>query len=141
MSLVKFKQYIGVLLFLVLMSLGVYFEGQQRIVFLVSALSLMIFLKEPDVALCFLAQTFMCDDLKLAPSLSFSSIAALILILKTFVFGRKHNFNQKYIAIVYCIILLQTATILIYNNELINIIRLSINLLVLLYHISWRTPE
>ena len=137
MSLVKYKQYGGVLLFLTLMSLGVYFEGQQRVVFLVSALTLMTFFKEPDVALCFLAQTFMCDDLKLAPSLSFSSIAALILIIKTFIFCRKHNFSQKYIVTIYCIILLQVATILIYNNEIINIIRLGINLLVLLYFINY----
>ena len=87
MNLFKFKSYIGVLLFLVFMSLGVYLENSQRFVMLITALGIMVFLKEESVALCFFAQTFMCDSLELVPSLSFSSLAALVLLIKTFIFG------------------------------------------------------
>lgn len=140
MRLLEYKQYFGyfgVLLFLILLSLGVYFEGFERLVMLACALGFMLILKEEDAALCFFSQTFLCDSLELIPSLSFSSIAALVLIFKTFILGRKFIIDIKYYILIFIAIVIQLISTITFDNTLINVVRFGVNLFVLLYFINY----
>lgn len=137
MRLFEYKQYFGVLLFLILLSLGVYFEGSGRLAMLTCALGLMLFLKEENVALCFFAQTFLCDSLELAPSLSFSSIAALVLIFKAFILRSKFIIDKKYYILLFIAIVIQLISTITFDNTSINVVRFGVNLFVLLYFTNY----
>lgn len=137
MRLFKYKQYFGVFLFLILLSLGVYFEDFERLVMLACALGLMLFLKEENAALCFFAQTFLCDSLELAPSLSFSSVAALVLIFKTVILRSKFIIGNKYYILVLIVVVIQLISTITFNNTSINVVRFGVNLFVLLYFMNY----
>lgn len=127
----------GIVLFICLLSYGVYSQGSTQSIFLCLALFLMAVLKEENVAVCFIAQTFMCDNLELLPSLSFASLAAGVLIVRCVVTGNKGNIGSKNIPFILLLFAIQVFSIIIYENTLNNVIRFCVNILVIFYFANY----
>lgn len=138
MKLIRLLQNnLGIVLFICLLSYGVYSQGSTQTISLCLALFLMAILKEENVAVCFIAQTFMCDNLMLLPSLSFASLAAGVLIVRCVVMGNKGNIGPKNIPFILLLLVIQVFSIVIYGNTLNNVIRFCVNIFVIFYFANY----
>lgn len=138
MKLIRLLQNnLGIVLFICLLSYGVYSQGSTQTISLCLALFLMAILKEENVAVCFIAQTFMCDNLMLLSSLSFASLAAGVLIIRCVVMGNKGNIGPKNIPFILLLLVIQVFSIVIYGNTLNNVIRFCVNIFVIFYFANY----
>lgn len=133
----------GLLFFVLFLTGGVWLEGANRIIFLIAALLVMFCMNKENLAIAFLMQVFVSDSLFVVSSLSFSSLATIILVVRCVFLNRKSKISINEYLVVGGIILLQTLSLVSYNNEIINVIRFALNLLVLLYfsHYSMQDLE
>ena len=123
----------GVILFILLLAGGVWLEGGSRTVLLVSALLVMLCLSRENMAIAFLAQAFVTDSLFVVSSLSFGSLATIVFVVKCVILNKKSGIKMNEYLVVGGIIILQSFSLVIYDNEIINVVRFVLNLLVLLY--------
>lgn len=133
------KENTSIVLFVLFLSLAVYFEEGRQIYFVIAALGTMLLSNKENVAICFILQTFMCDNLVLLPSLSFASVASGIFLLKSVIFGSKNVLPKKGILLVVAVIVIQLFSIVIYENTLLNVARLGANLFAALYFSNYST--
>ncbi len=137
MNFSEIRKYSGIILFLALLTLGIYLEGGKRVLILSLALCTMLLQKNENAALCFFAQTFMCDSLEIITSLSFSSIAAMVFLTKVYLLDKETKVNKTFFVIISLIIILQFCTTILFNNSLINVIRFAVNLFIFMYFVNF----
>lgn len=134
MSVIKSMIYnAGLILFVLMLAGGVWLEGGNRTVLLVGALLVMLCLSRENMAIAFLMQAFVTDNLFVVSSLSFSSLATILFVVKCVILNKKSGIKISEYLMVGGIILLQSLSLVAYGNEIINVVRFALNLLVLLY--------
>lgn len=120
-----------VILFMTLLGVGVYSEGTGRSVFLIISLLYFLMLGHATSVICLLCHTVICDSLFIVPSVSYGSIVIILFILKGVV-GKRVFFSKPLLS-VFFILGLQFLSVVIFDNELINVIRFTLNLLILAF--------
>ena len=89
------KGNISIIVFIACLFAAIYVGGTLQPTLLMVALGVMLVTKKENIAICFIAQTFMCDNLEVMPSSSFASIAALILIVRCLIIGKTTILSHK----------------------------------------------
>ena len=120
------------LIFIILLGLGVYFEGTTRTIYLVASLVYYVFLDSASSVVCMFCHTLICENLLIVPSVSYGSIIIALFLTKSVLYkwGKGTGLGKVLVASL-VISVIQLLSVLFFDNELINVIRFALNLLVL----------
>lgn len=122
------------LLFIVLLGFGVYYAGTTRTVFLVASLVYFLFLDSASSVVCMLCHTMICENLLIVPSVSYGSLIIVLFLAKSIINKWCVGNNLRKLLIASLVIsYIQLLSVLFFGNELINVIRFALNLLVLVF--------
>lgn len=137
----NYIQYTIVLLYVFLLSFGVYFEEPYRLPFLLGSLVLMALAKDVFLPICFFCSTLITDNLQLSESISYGAIAPVVFVFKELFSERRYAFNKKLVVAVCALLIFQFISIASFNNNDITLFRMSVNLIVFLYFTQFSASD
>lgn len=131
------KGNISIIVFIACLFAAIYVGGTLQPTLLMVALGVMLVTKKENIAICFIAQTFMCDNLEVMPSFSFASIAALILIVRCLIIGKTKILSHKKLFVILSLFAVHLLSVAFWNNTIINVVRFIMNIFVLYYYMHF----
>lgn len=119
------------LIYVTLLGLGVYFQDSVRIIFLIISIVYFLLMDKTTSVSCLLCHTFICDNLFIAPAVSYGAIIIPLFFIKNL--GNKNTNHISIIIVTFLLIAIQFSSIALFDNEFINVFRFILNLFILIY--------